>query len=222
MHTRMHLLTLTLSLSLSVDNNYYLLSYSFNNWLTHLLTYLLTHSLDYLHVFHAGKFTTNRLNAVSKSTKQSGDTNGEEPMLPSKYAIKIVKKATLERSVEKYSLTHTLTHSFTYSFMITRLIRNEIHLLTNVLSHPNVIKLYEVFDEVDKFYLVFECLDGGELFQRVAMKEFFLEEVLISVTHSLTHMRFLTHLLAELGRPRCDQETVRNDQVYTRFEHYSS
>ncbi len=164
--------------------------------------------------FRPGKFTANRLNAVTKSTKQSSDTNGEEPALPSKYAIKIVKKATLDRSVEKYSLTHSINHSFSQlltNYSRTRLIRNEIHLLTNVLSHPNIIKLHEVFDEVDKFYLVFECLDGGELFQRVAMKEFFSEEVPISVTHSLTHLRVLTYLLSVIARPRCDQETVRND-----------
>ena len=49
-------------------------------------------------------------------------------------------------------------------------VMKEINLLTG-LDHPNVIRLYEYFDEKRKFYLVTELLRGGELLQAVIDRE---------------------------------------------------
>lgn len=42
----------------------------------------------------------------------------------------------------------------------------EINLLKN-LDHPNIVKLYEVFEDDDHLYLVFELVEGEELFEYI-------------------------------------------------------
>ena len=38
------------------------------------------------------------------------------------------------------------------------------------LDHPNIIKLYEVFESEQNIHLLMEHLDGGELFERIKEK----------------------------------------------------
>lgn len=46
----------------------------------------------------------------------------------------------------------------------------EINLLKN-LDHPNIVKLYEVFEDDDYLYLVFELVDGEELFEYIVQNQ---------------------------------------------------
>ncbi len=43
------------------------------------------------------------------------------------------------------------------------LLREEVEIM-KMLDHPNVIKLYETFEEEDKLHLILERCDGGDLF----------------------------------------------------------
>lgn len=43
------------------------------------------------------------------------------------------------------------------------------------LEHTNIIRLYDVFDERQKYYLVTEKMIGGELFDRIVQKSFYNE-----------------------------------------------
>jgi len=43
--------------------------------------------------------------------------------------------------------------------------KNEINIMS-ILDHPNIIKLYEVFEDEKYFYLIIEFCEGGELLQR--------------------------------------------------------
>jgi len=64
-----------------------------------------------------------------------------------KFAIKCIKKTMVEGDNIK-------------------LLRREIHIMKKV-DHPNVLKLFEVFEDDDEFFLVMELVTGKELFDKI-------------------------------------------------------
>jgi serine/threonine protein kinase len=46
---------------------------------------------------------------------------------------------------------------------------SEIDILRKV-EHPNVVRLHETYDTDSHYYLVMECMHGGELFDRIVQK----------------------------------------------------
>lgn len=52
--------------------------------------------------------------------------------------------------------------------------KSEIDILRG-LDHPNIIKLYETYEDSRNVYLIFEVCDGGELFDRIIAKGHFSE-----------------------------------------------
>ena len=44
---------------------------------------------------------------------------------------------------------------------------NEIAMMRILKDHPNILKLYEVYEGEYHIYLVLELLKGGELFDRI-------------------------------------------------------
>ena len=54
-------------------------------------------------------------------------------------------------------------------------LKQEVEILNN-LSHPNIIKCYEVYDELEFFYIVTELVTGGELFDRILTKVHYTEK----------------------------------------------
>jgi calcium-dependent protein kinase len=44
------------------------------------------------------------------------------------------------------------------------------------MDHPNIVKLYEVFEDQVKFYVVTEICRGGELFDEIMRREFLSEK----------------------------------------------
>ena len=44
------------------------------------------------------------------------------------------------------------------------------------MQHPNIIRLYDTFDERDYYYLVTEKMLGGELFDRIVQKSYYNEK----------------------------------------------
>jgi serine/threonine protein kinase len=67
-------------------------------------------------------------------------------------AVKIISKARFTRASDiKYHFEQ---------------LRAEIEVMQK-MNHPNIIKLYEVFESPSDLYLVMECCSGGELFDRI-------------------------------------------------------
>lgn len=69
-----------------------------------------------------------------------------------KYAVKSIDKKLLSENTEGLCS-----------------LKREIQALMSV-DHPNIVKLYECFEDADEFHLVMEYLEGGELFQRYLNK----------------------------------------------------
>ena len=54
-------------------------------------------------------------------------------------------------------------------------LKYEIDILKN-LTHPNILRLYEVFEDEKNIYLVTEMCDGGELFDEILNRKSFSEK----------------------------------------------
>ena len=55
------------------------------------------------------------------------------------------------------------------------LVRTEIEIL-KICQHPNIIHLYEVFENKDYYYIIMECCSGGDLFSYIERRHFKLSE----------------------------------------------
>ena len=56
-----------------------------------------------------------------------------------------------------------------------RMFFNEINILKD-LDHPNILKMYEFFEDEKRYYIVTDISRGGELFDRIIENEFFSEQ----------------------------------------------
>jgi len=51
----------------------------------------------------------------------------------------------------------------------------EVQLLTS-LDHPHILKMYEMYEDKNKYYIISEYLEGGELFERIIQNDRFSEK----------------------------------------------
>lgn len=65
-------------------------------------------------------------------------------------------------------------------------LQQEIMIMKKV-SHPNCIKLHEVFDEKIKLYITMELITGGELFDRIISKGHYSEKDAAELLHCVAH-----------------------------------
>lgn len=68
-------------------------------------------------------------------------------------AVKIIKKKALAEDERKK-------------------LKNEAEILKQ-LDHPNIIKLYEIFEDKKYYYIIMEFLTGGELFEKITDEDFY-------------------------------------------------
>jgi len=66
-------------------------------------------------------------------------------------------------------------------------LRNEIAILRD-LDHPNIIRLYEIYDVKSQIYVVMELCSGGNLWQRVPYKEEDAAKIVKKVVSAVTFM----------------------------------
>ena len=53
------------------------------------------------------------------------------------------------------------------------------------INHPNIIKMYEVYEGGKHVYIVLEMLTGGELFKRIYIEENFSENIVVTLMRNL-------------------------------------
>jgi len=82
--------------------------------------------------------------------KAKNKNTGEE------FAVKVVNKADLQEED-----------------MIA--LQTEVDILSQI-DHPNVVKLFEVWEDKSRFYMVMEIMTGGELFDRIVEKDHYSEK----------------------------------------------
>jgi len=56
-----------------------------------------------------------------------------------------------------------------------KLLENELSIL-GTKSHPKIIRIVDLMEDRDNYYVVSECVEGGELFKRLCETDTFYEE----------------------------------------------
>ena len=107
-------------------------------------------------------------------------------------AVKIISKARFTRTADK-----------NYHF---ESLRAEIQVMQR-MSHPNIIKLYEVYESATDLYLVMECCSGGELFDRIKEKGSYSEKDASVVMRQMTEGIRYMH---SNGIAHCDLKVSRS------------
>lgn len=95
-------------------------------------------------------------------------------------AVKLIKKESMS-SEEEQSFKH------------------EISILKK-LDHPNILKLYEVFEDEKRYYLVTEMCKGGELFDEIVLKVQFSEKEAATIIQQILQAVSYCHNLGIVHR----------------------
>lgn len=80
-------------------------------------------------------------------------------------------RCTVKRAVRKDTRQVFAAKLYESDFLSAK---NEIELLVQ-LDHPNIVNIYEVFEEGDCIILILEYMQGGELYDSVGQKKVFTE-----------------------------------------------
>lgn len=110
---------------------------------------------------------------ATKSSKKFGDSYvlGEEL---GSGAFSVVKLAIKKDPSQMKTAVKVISKKKLSEEDINSLI-TEINILS-VLNHPNIIKLYETFEEGNDYFIVTELVEGGELFDRIVEKSHYTEK----------------------------------------------
>lgn len=69
-----------------------------------------------------------------------------------------------------------------------------------MLDHPNILKLYEYFEDDKNVYLITELCKGGELFDRIIENEFFSEPIAAKIFRQILQSLNYCHKLGVAHR----------------------
>ncbi|CAN0468583.1 unnamed protein product [Discosporangium mesarthrocarpum] len=67
------------------------------------------------------------------------------------------------------------------------------------MNHENIVKLFDFYEEKHFYYLVMEILNGGELFDRIVLRQYYNEkearDTLVVLLHAIQycHERDIAH-----------------------------
>lgn len=88
-------------------------------------------------------------------------------------AFSVVKEGSHRQSSDSFAIKIVTKSKLSKEDEIA--LKDEIHVLQE-LQHKHIIRLYDVFDEPQFYYLVTEKMLGGELFDRIVQKSYYNEK----------------------------------------------
>jgi len=94
-------------------------------------------------------------------------------------AFSIVKEATNKKTADKVAVK--IIKKTTVAGEDIKLLRREIANLKK-LDHPNILKLFEVYEDKDNFFLVMELVRGKELFDKIVERGQYSERDASNIT----------------------------------------
>lgn len=80
--------------------------------------------------------------------------------------VKIAKHKGTNKDYAIKMITKTIDH---------KIITTEISILLQLKAHPNIIRLYEIYETSSHIYMVLELVTGGELFERIVDRGYYSE-----------------------------------------------
>ena len=61
------------------------------------------------------------------------------------------------------------------------------------LDHPNIMKIYEYFEDENQFFIISEYCTGGELFEKISHLQAFNEKIAARIIKQLLSALFYLH-----------------------------
>jgi len=111
--------------------------------------------------------------ASASNGKKTFDSEYKRGKTLGEGAFSVVIEATKKSSGESFAVKVVTKSKLTKEDEIA--LKDEIQVLGD-LKHPHIIRLYDVYEEKDFWYLVTEKMMGGELFDRIVSKSFYNEK----------------------------------------------
>lgn len=123
----------------------------------------------------------------------------------------IVKIATHKKTKQQYAIKIISKNAMTVQDL--ELALTEINIL-KLCQHPNIIKLYDVYDSPDFIYIIMEYCKGGDLFTYIESRHFKLEEKKVAeIIHKLSMAIYYIHSFGIVHRDLKPENTLMTDNT---------
>ena len=140
------------------------------------------------HYERIGELGTGSMGAVMRVNKKPEYIGG----IPI-YGKSRVKKKSMFASgrdlprnrTQSYAMKRIILEKFTTEFIDE--LKNEISILRD-LDHPNIVKLYEVYDVKSQMYVVMDLCTGGDLWHRIPYTEKQAADITRKLVSAIAHM----------------------------------
>lgn len=79
-------------------------------------------------------------------------------------------------------------------------VKREVHIMSSLPNHPNVVKLKATYEDNEAVHLVMELCEGGELFDRIVARGHYSERAAAGVARTIAEVVKMCHLNGVMHR----------------------